>query len=106
ADPAVANREAADGDDRRLAAGLAAGDFVGSENGHDFLHFFAGLEFGLNAIAFRSGGGDDRALDADDDMGLHSQAFDALQHAVDHFLGGEWLHHDDHGDLTSASVIA
>ena len=55
----------------------------------------------LITIEGSSGGGDDRALDADNHMRLHSQVFDAPQHAVDHLLRGMGFHHDDHKHLSS-----
>ena len=99
ADRAAADRQAAGADHGRLGLHLAAGDFVGGEDRHDFGHARPAFQRLLVRLAIVADGGDHGPLGADDHVGLQAQRLDALDHVLDVGRRGLLFHDDDHGSL-------
>ena len=92
----VADREAAGTDDRRLGLHLAAGDFVGGENRHEFGHARHALQRLAKLIPFLADGRDHGPFGAIDRMGLQAKLLDPSDRMFDLFGRRAAFHDDDH----------
>ena len=92
----VADREAAGADDGRFGLDLAAGDFVGGENRHEFGHARHALQRLAKLIAFFADGRDHGPFGAVDRMSLQAKLLDPSNRMFDLFGRRAAFHDDDH----------
>ena len=92
----IADREAAGADHGRLGLHLAAGDFVGGEDGHDFRHARHAFQRLAELIPLFADGRDDGPFGAVDRVGFQAELLDPLNRVFDLFGRRAAFHDNDH----------